>query len=262
MNDVFDLTDKKIERIERDADRFRIRTKEADDFKVREEVFDEPTLKALYRLASSGLLQALGGVISTGKEANVFHALGPDRRELAIKIYRIKTSDFQAMNDYISGDHRFTHVRRTKKDVVFAWTKKEFRNLKRAFAVNVRVPEPLKYSKNILIMEFMGKDGVALPLLKQAIESLDNVKQVYETTIEFMKRLYRDAYLVHADLSEYNILIDELSSPIFIDMGQSVLTDHPRSREFLRRDVSNVVKFFKESGLETSEAAVLREITG
>jgi RIO kinase 1 len=259
---VFDLTDKKIERIERDVDRFRIRTKEADDFKVREEVFDEPTLKALYRLASSGLLQALGGVISTGKEANVFHALGPDRRELAIKIYRIKTSDFKAMNDYIAGDHRFTHVRRTKKDVVFAWTKKEFRNLNRAFAARVRVPEPLKYSKNILIMEFMGEDGVALPLLKQTIESLDNVEQVYETTIEFMKRLYRDAHLVHADLSEYNILIDELSSPVFIDMGQSVLTDHPRAHEFLRRDVSNVVNFFKESGLAASEVTVLREIIG
>jgi RIO kinase 1 len=262
LSDVFDLTDKKIERFERDVDRFRIRTKEADDFKVREDVFDEPTLKALYRLASSGLLHALGGVISTGKEANVFHALGPDRRELAIKIYRIKTSDFKAMNDYIAGDHRFTHVRRTKKDVVFAWTKKEFRNLNRAFAARVRVPEPLKYSKNILIMEFMGKDGVALPLLKQTIESLDNVEQVYETTIEFMKRLYRDAHLVHADLSEYNILIDELSNPVFIDMGQSVLADHPRAREFLRRDVSNVVNFFKESGLAASEVNVLREIIG
>ena len=262
MNDVFDLTEKKIERIERNVDKFRIRYKEADDFKVREEVFDQPTLKALYYLANSGLLQALGGVISTGKEANIFHAFGPDQRELAIKIYRIKTSDFKAMNDYIAGDHRFTHVRRTKKDVVFAWTKKEFRNLKRAFAAHVRVPEPLKYSKNILIMEFMGKDGVALPLLKQAIESLDNLEQVYETTIEFMRRLYRDAHLVHADLSEYNILVDELRNPVFIDMGQSVLTDHPRASEFLQRDVSNIVKFFNESGLAASEATLLSEITG
>jgi RIO kinase 1 len=261
MTDVFDPIDKKIERIDRAVDKLRVRNKEADDFKVREEVFDEPTLKALYRLASSGLIQALGGVISTGKEANVFHALGPDRRELAIKIYRIKTSDFKAMNDYILGDHRFAHVRRTKKDVVFAWTKKEFRNLTRALKARVRVPEPLKYRENVLVMEFMGKDGVAFPLLKQAIDSLENVEEVYQTTIEFMKRLYNDARLVHADLSEYNILVDERDRPVFIDMGQSVLTEHPRAREFLRRDVSNVIKFFNESGLKASETAVLREIT-
>jgi len=40
-----------------------------------------------------------------------------------------------------------------------------------------------------------------------------------------------------------------------------VLTDHPRAQEFLRRDVSNVIKFFNEYGLKTSELAVLREIT-
>jgi RIO kinase 1 len=260
MTDVFDLIEKKIERIERDVDKLRVRDKEADDFKVQEEVFDEPTLKALYHLASRGLIQALGGVISTGKEANVFHALGPDKRELAIKIYRIKTSDFKAMQDYILGDHRFARVKKAKKDVVFAWTKKEFRNLTRASKARVRVPEPLKYRENVLVMEFMGKDGVAFPLLKQAIDSVENVERVYQTTIEFMKRLYRDARLVHADLSEYNILIDEQGDPVFIDMGQSVLTDHPRAQEFLRRDVSNVIKFFSEYGFTASEITVLKEI--
>ena len=48
MTDVSDLIDKKIERIDRDVDKLRIRNKEADDFKVREEVFDELTLKVLY----------------------------------------------------------------------------------------------------------------------------------------------------------------------------------------------------------------------
>ncbi|MGZ4864596.1 MAG: serine protein kinase RIO [Halobacteriota archaeon] len=257
---MFDLIDKKIERIDREVDKLRIRDREADDLKVREEVFDERTLKVLYHLASSGLIQALGGVISTGKEANVFHAFGPDKRELAIKVYRIKTSDFKAMQDYILGDHRFTHVKKTKKDVVFAWTKKEFRNLTRAFNVRVRVPEPVKYRDNVLIMEFMGKNGIAFPLLKQAINNVDNIEQFWQTTIEFMKRLYSDARLVHADLSEYNILVDEESNPVFIDMGQSVLVEHPRAQEFLRRDVSNIIKFFNGYGLSASENALFREI--
>ncbi|MGZ7198343.1 MAG: serine protein kinase RIO, partial [Halobacteriota archaeon] len=86
-------TDERIKRFERAVDALRILNREADDFKVTEEVFDEPTLKALYTLSSNGIVKALGGSISTGKEANVFHALGPDDTELAIKIYRIKTSD-------------------------------------------------------------------------------------------------------------------------------------------------------------------------
>jgi len=261
MTDMPDFIDAKIKRIERNVDDLRARDKEADDFKVRDEVFDELTLKALYRLASSGLIQTLGGPISTGKEANVFHAIGPDQRELAIKIYRIKTSDFKAMHDYILGDYRFANVKRAKKDVVFAWTKKEFRNLTRACNARVRVPQPLKYRENILVMQFIGRDGVACPLLKQAVDNLENVKQVYEATIEFMKRLYQDAQLIHADLSEFNILVDEHADPVFIDMGQSVLAQHPRAQEFLQRDISNVVKFFNEAGVRASTTTVLREIT-
>ena len=261
MTDVPDFIDDKIKRIERDIDELRVRDKEADDFKVRDEVFDELTLKALYRLASTGLIQALGGPISTGKEANVFHAIGQGGRELAIKIYRIRTSDFKAMHDYIQGDYRFANVRKTKKDVVFAWTKKEFRNLTRARKARVRVPEPLKYRENVLVMQFIGRDGVACPLLKHAVENLENVKEVYDATIEFMKRLYQDAHLVHADLSEYNILVDDQAEPVFIDMGQSVLVQHPRAQEFLQRDVGNVVKFFNEAGVRASAITVLREIT-
>ncbi len=255
------ITDDKIKRFERAVDKLRIRDKEADDFKVRSEVFDEPTLKALYSLSSNGVIKALGGSISTGKEANVFHALGPDDAELAIKIYRIKTSDFKAMQEYIVGDHRFTHVRRTKKDIVFAWTKKEFRNLSRACKAHVRVPQPIKYKQNVLVMEFMGCDGVAFPPLKNAAPYVEDMNSVCKTTISFMKQLYQKAQLVHADLSEYNILLDRKENPIFIDMGQSVLLDHPYARTFLQRDVNNVVNFFRTTGVETSEAEALREIT-
>ncbi len=254
-------TDERIKRFERAVDALRMRNREADDFKVTEEVFDEPTLKALYTLSSNGVINSLGGSISTGKEANVFHALGPDGTELAIKIYRITTSDFKAMQDYIIGDHRFTHVRRTKKELVFAWTKKEYRNLMRACSARVRVPEPIKYKQNVLVMEFMGKDGVACPLLKHAIATVQDPGSVYKTTLRFMKKLYQNAHLVHADLSEYNILIDREEKPIFIDMGQSVLLDHPYASTFLKRDVKNVVNFFRMAGVHTSEAEALYEIT-
>jgi RIO kinase 1 len=248
---------KKEKRIDARIDQYRIKTKDSEDMKVRSEVFDTATYKALYSYASKGILEAMGGVVSTGKEANVFHALGKEKRELAIKIYRISTSDFRKMEDYMLGDPRFSSIKHTQKGIVFAWTQKEFRNLQRAREVGVRVPEPIDASRNLLFMEFIGHNGIAAPRLRDV--KVQEPERIYQTIVSYMVALYRDAKLVHADLSEFNILIYE-DEPVIIDMGQSVLLDHPMAREFLVRDVRNLVKYFKKLGVECSEEGLMAEI--
>jgi len=60
-----------------------------------------------------------------------------------------------------------------------------------------------------------------------------------------MNLLYTKAKLVHADLSEYNILVDmDTMEPVIIDMGQSVLTDHFNAQTYLQRDVTNIARYF------------------
>jgi len=65
-----------IDRIEDRFDRkiaeLGIRVRDMDQLKVREDVFDEITLLSLYRLVHRGWITAIGGSISTGKEANIF----------------------------------------------------------------------------------------------------------------------------------------------------------------------------------------------
>ena len=134
--------DKKIRRIDSATDKSRAREKDSERLRVEENVFDVPTLKLLYTIANKGIIKALGGSISTGKEANVFYAEGQEK-ELAVKIYRISSSTFRAMDIYIMKDHRFTNIRNNKRDIIFAWTRKEFQNLKRAKSAVVRVPEPI-----------------------------------------------------------------------------------------------------------------------
>src|SRR5512147_1945053 len=112
--------DKKMKSIDKRIDEYHFKIKDSSDLKAESGVFDTPTLKTLYTLASKGIITAMGGVVSTGKEADVFHAIGENGKELAIKIYRINTSDFQKMQDYLIGDPRFSNVRGTKKDIVFA----------------------------------------------------------------------------------------------------------------------------------------------
>jgi RIO kinase 1 len=249
---------KKERRADEKIDAYRSKIKNSEDLKLRSEVFDVATLKALYTFANKGVIEAMGGVVSTGKEGNVFHAIGKDGKELAIKIYRISTSDFRKMEDYMLGDPRFSNIRHTQKGIVFAWTQKEFRNLQRAAEVNVRVPEPYDAERNILIMEFIGKDGVPAPRLRDV--KLDEPERIYQAIESYMVTLYQEAKLVHADLSEFNILLYE-GEPIIIDMGQSVLLDHPMSREFLLRDVRNIVKYFKKLGVDCNEEDLLAKIT-
>jgi len=82
----------------------------------------------------------------------------------------------------------------------------------------------------------------------------------YDWTFDAIGRLYRSANLVHADLSEFNIFKSR-GERIMFDMGSAVLTSHPQSTEYLRRDVSNMVRFFRKRGLfEKDSEAWLKEL--
>jgi len=241
--------DKIARRRDREFNKFRERLKNTEQFKVEQSVFDDATLAALYKLVQDGYVQAFGGPISSGKEANVYSALGGERedgKEVAVKVYRINASDFRDMRDYLVGDPRFEELSGNKKRVVLAWTRKEFANLKRAQKAGVRVPDPIAVQRNVLVMEFLGSDGERAPTLDDA--HLENPETAFEVVREYMRRLY-DAGLVHGDLSEYNIVVHD-GELCIIDLGQAVTIHHPNSGEFLTRDCANVASFFQRQGMD------------
>jgi RIO kinase 1 len=239
------------EELDTKVDLLRERIKDSDDLKVKGDVFDTRTLMNLYALASKGVIDALGGEISTGKEANLFYAIREDQ-DLAIKIYRITTSNFKAMQDYLHGDPRFGNIKGTKRAVISAWTKKEFRNLKRAEEVGVRVPHPITTRDNILIMELIGKRDHPAPQLKNVDLDKDQAEHVFENLSDYISLLYHEADLVHADFSEFNVLCSD--GPVVIDMGQSVTLEHPMASKFLARDVTNIARYFeKKYGIGSEE---------
>ncbi|MDI6718663.1 MAG: serine protein kinase RIO [Methanomicrobiales archaeon] len=235
-----------------------VRLKDRDQLKVRQDVFDEVTLLALYRFVHKRLISAIGGAISTGKEANVFYG-EMDGRPLAIKIYLVQTANFRRMTEYLDGDPRFARIRRTRKDIIFAWTRKEYSNLARAREAGVRVPEPIAFDRNILLMEFLGEDELAYPPIRLA--EVNDPPAVYEEVVDSMRRLFQEARLVHADLSEFNILYDG-RVPYIIDLSQAVTLDHPRAIPFLVRDIHNVNRFFSQLLDVPEEKEVFKRITG
>ena len=93
----------------------------------------------------------------------------------------------------------------------------------------IRVPEPVVLKDHVLVMSFVGEDGVAAPKLKDAIMSKAEYEVAYDSVVDTMKRLYSDVHLVHADLSEYNILWHE-GECVYIDVSCSVEPNHPHVR--------------------------------
>jgi RIO kinase 1 len=249
--------EKRLDKFDRKLEEMGVRIKDADNFKVSEDVFDEVTLLALYKLVHKKWLSVIGGSISTGKEANVFYG---ERNGVgvAIKIYRIRTANFTTMSSYITGDRRFSRVKKSRKELVFAWTRKEYSNLARAHEAGIAVPEPLVWDRNILIMSYLGENEIPYPQLKNA--DLKDPADTYATILKYIDILYNKAELVHGDLSEFNILYGD--QPYLIDMGQSVTRDHPRAYQFLMRDIRNINRFFKNRCDVRKDVGIFNDVTG
>jgi len=225
------------------------RIKDSDMFEIVEEVFDSITLGLVYKLESKKVLRELKGVISSGKEARVYWAKGWDGSDLAVKIYLVETTDFRkSIRKYIEGDPRFEKIPESNlRKLIYEWARKEYRNLKRMYEAGVRVPKPIALLGNILVMEFIGENGYRAPLLVEAVGDLDvsEIEHIYLDLREQVKVMVCKAMLVHADLSEYNVMVWE-EKPWIIDVSQAVDLAHPRAQEFLERDLANIYNFFSE----------------
>jgi RIO kinase 1 len=228
------------------------------DRKTQDEVFDKSTLHTLEKFISDRVIDILDFPISTGKEGNVFRGITPDKKFVAVKIYRTSTSTFKHISDYILGDPRFQSIHRTRRDIVFAWAKKEFKNLERLHQAGVRAPRPIKYSNNVLIMEYIGSPNKPAPLLRDV--TLKNPKEIFDILIDFISKMYNKARLVHGDFSAYNVLMHK-NKPYLIDLGQGVLVEHPNAQEFLKRDIHNLVNYFKKFNIQADENKIYNTIT-
>ena len=213
-----------------------------------EEVFDQATRMVIYQFLNSCILYEVHGVVNAGKEARVYWGKNKEGKDLAVKIYLTTSAEFKkGMLKYIEGDYRFKGIKHDTRSLIFAWAQKEFRNLEQASRAKVRVPQPVAVRNNVLVMEFIGKNGANAPSLKEQTPS--DPEKVYEILLTYLERLYRKADLVHGDLSEYNIMMWK-NKPVIFDVAQAVPTSHPMAEFFLRRDLANVNRFFSRLGVK------------
>ncbi|KYO34679.1 serine/threonine-protein kinase RIO1 [Alligator mississippiensis] len=230
---------------QKEADMYRVKDKS--DRATVEQVLDPRTRMILFKMLTRGVISEINGCISTGKEANVYHATTADGENRAIKIYKTSILMFKDRDKYVSGEFRFRHgyCKGNPRKMVKTWAEKEMRNLIRLNTAQIPCPEPVMLRSHVLVMGFIGKGDMPAPLLKNVQLSDSKARELYLQIIQYMRRMYQDARLVHADLSEFNMLYHN-GEVFIIDVSQSVEHDHPHALEFLRKDCANINDFFQK----------------
>ncbi|KAI4678487.1 uncharacterized protein J4E84_008743 [Alternaria hordeiaustralica] len=242
------------------------RDKDKADRATTEQVLDRRTQMILLQLINRGVISEIHGVISTGKEANVYHAMTEAAEEdadpihRAVKVYKTSILVFKDRAKYVEGEFRFRqgYNKSNNRAMVRMWADKERRNLARIHDAGIPSPMAHALRNHVLVMGFVGdRKGKAAPRLKDVrFEGLTAEEEdakwtsLYLEMLAYMRIMYQTCRLVHADLSEYNVLYHEGKQWI-IDVSQAVEHDHPRSLEFLRMDVKNVSDFFRSRNVET-----------
>jgi RIO kinase 1 len=221
--------------------------KTGDERQTDGEVFDKKTLMTIYDLMKGGYIDTVQYPVSTGKEGNVFFATDEDGDPVALKIFRTSTSTFKRHAKYIEGDPRFKGLGGNKWKIIYAWANKEFKNLQRYADAGIPVPEPITFDKNCLLMEYIGDETRPAPQLKDV--QLEDPTDMYDEVLSFIMDGWKDAHLVHGDLSEYNVLVWD-GQPILIDCGQAMTIDFFNAKDLLVRDITNVNRFFKNRGAD------------
>ena len=149
----------------------RFKIKDIDQLKTVDDVFNQYTIDALRELMNRGIVEEVYGPVAQGKEAKVIWARSPDNTDIALKIFYTTTAQFiRGRYKYILGDPRLAGVKITNtRRLIEFWCRREFSNLNDAYNAGVRVPKPITFNKNILVMEFInygGQSGVPAPLIK------------------------------------------------------------------------------------------------
>jgi len=215
-----------------------------------EQVLDPRTRLILQKMLQRQLLAEIHGCISTGKEANVYHAMTESGEHRALKVYKTSILVFKDRAKYMAGEFRWQkYCKGNPRKMVATWAEKEMRNLGRLNSANIPSPRPIELRAHVILMEFIGSpDGVPAKLLKDCVAQITKLSKwiaYYVEIIKHMRTMYQVCKLVHGDLSEFNVLLHKGVCYI-IDVSQSVEHDHPFALDFLRFDCRNVNGFFQK----------------
>ncbi|MFQ5918554.1 MAG: RIO1 family regulatory kinase/ATPase [Thermoplasmata archaeon] len=202
-------------------------------------------------ILSSGLATEVVGLLSAGKEADVYLA-GYGGDPIAVKVYRL----FRTSRRGGGG---------AKLDRMSRQAAREYDALFRAWKAGAPVPTPARRVENMVSMRYLGDDDGPAPRLQDV--PLRNPKEFLDQTLTATKALVQGGQ-VHGDLSAFNILV-HASRPWFIDFSDAIRVDRlgispwkrlTRARTRLRRDLQALQVHFRRYGLSLDVEGITSDL--
>jgi RIO kinase 2 len=186
---------------------------------------------ALATLTRKGTISALGTQIGEGKESVVYDALGLG--PVAIKFHRVGGRSFSSARlnrEYMPDDGHCPWLIASKKSA-----EREYLALKTLHPV-VSVPLPIDQNRHTVVMSLVSGQNMNR-------YRLDAPGEVLGEILENVRKAYH-AGIIHADLSEYNILMED-GKCVLIDWPQWMETGHQNAPAILERDIDNILTYFQ-----------------
>lgn len=193
---------------------------------------------ALNALVQANVIEAFGKALGVGKESDVYDALTPDKQQVALKFHRLGRTSFKKTKRKRNYTIRYSYTPSWHQQSRIA-ARKEYKILKVLYSKGVAVPEPIKQTRHVLVMSMI--EGVELYHHQKVLKP----QAIYDEILLNVRRVYRDAHIIHGDLSPFNIILQQNQHILIIDWPQSVTTKHPNAEELLKRDLRNVLAFFQ-----------------
>jgi RIO kinase 2 len=208
---------------------------------------------AINALVKAGVIESFGKTLGVGKEADVYDALSSTGKRIAVKFHRLGRISF-----------RQTRRKRAYSREHSSWlflshiaAEKEFEAMKLVYEKGVAVPEPISHNRHVVAMGMI--EGAQLYKYKD----VGKPEKILKDILRNVRKTYLKAHIIHADLSEYNIILQPDGHLLIIDWPQAVKTDHPNAAEMLERDIKNVLIFFsRKFNIKLAEKEACEYVTG
>ena len=210
---------------------------------------------AINAFVKANVLEAFGKPLGIGKEADVYDALTPEGQRVAVKFHRLGRTSFRQTRrkrDYVAERFHISWLYQSRLAAT-----KEFQALKLLYPEKVAVPKPIKHNRHAIVMSMI--EGTEL----YRYRDIPYPKQVFMEILENVRKAYLKAGVIHADLSEYNVILQPDMHILIIDWPQYVRNNHPNAEQLLKRDLRNILTFFRKKRLlKTNLDEVFAYVTG
>lgn len=211
------------------------------------------TPKRIQPLVDDGLVDEVISQLMSGKEATVFMVRCGDEIRCA-KVYKeANKRSFKKAAQYQEGrkSRNSRRARAMEKGSKYgrnqqeeAWQNAEVDALYTLAEAGVRVPHPFGCFDGVLLMELITDEaGDVAPRLNDVVMSKEQAIEDHQLVMIYVLRMLC-AGIVHGDLSEFNVLVDEYG-PVIIDLPQAVdASANNNAKAMLIRDVENMTNYY------------------